>query len=191
MHLWLVYIYIFFLKSPVKQDLNAWPLSFKPRNIPLNPNSSDDGIEIRHSTPLRLNSSNAPGLVQSDGDWSERKAAVTGRGLECKSVERNWEVRTHALGQDRLSLHWGLGGRQRVMFNHGRLMSCLYFSNCIGHRRRTEWCHSLSPSVSVALSLSCFSLYVQLCIIFHTNIWVPDIKEHISLVWFLMTWMGP
>lgn len=120
---------------------------------------------MRHSDPLRLKSCNAPGLVQSDGDWSERKAAVTGIGLECKSVERSWEVRTHALGQDRLSLHW----RQRVMFNHGRLMSCLYSSNCIGHRRRTV-SFSLAPSVFVALSLSCFSLYVQLRIIFHTNL---------------------
>lgn len=108
---------------------------------------------MRHSDPLRLKTCNAPGLVQSDGDWSERKAAVTGRGLECKSVERSWEVRTHALGQDRLSLHW----RQRVMFNHGRLMSCLYSSNCIGHRRRT-----VSFSLSLPLFLSLFLYRVSL-----------------------------
>lgn len=83
-----LYIYIFFKKKSSQARFKRMT-SIKPRNIPLNPNSSDECIEIRHSAPLRLNSSNAPGLVQSDGDWSERKAAVTGRGLECKSVERS------------------------------------------------------------------------------------------------------
>jgi len=175
--LWLVYIFRKCKSSRIQMH------NLSPLNQEISPTA-----QMRHSDPLRLNSCNAPGLVQSDGDWSERKAAVTVTGLECKSVERSWEVRTHALGQDRLSLHW----RQRVMFNHGRLMSCLYSSNCIGHRRRMV-SFSLSPSLCFCRSL--FIVFLSLCSTTHhlshkpIYLWVPDVKEHISLVWFLMTWM--